>query len=646
LKALVNRCMKQRTKPTARRQRQPRTEPKRDGPSANHPTNQAAVRKRFRLDQKGVYKIEYTEQGEKPSWICAPLEVLAHTRSAENEDWGKLLKFSDPDGHSHEFVLPMSMLAKDWASVLGKLLSLGLRINGTRNALNDLREYIQRTEPSASVRTVTRIGWYLAGGAFAFVLPDETIGTTNNEAIRMQAAHEQSHLFQTAGSLGNWRKDVAYYCQENSLLAFAVSCAFAAPLLPFSGQQGGGFHLVSTSTTGKTTLLRVAGSVWGGGSQLGFCETWNSTMNGLENTAEWHNHCLLLLDELKMMKADEAVNVAYALATGQRKTRQNREGHTQRKAEWQLLFLSSGELSLEEHLKGVGQRSYGGQAVRFCEIPAKVSEEHGSFEKLYNFVTAKALSDHLVEQTEKKCYGTAGLEFVRKLAGLGYDRTVAKVKALVSDFLRDHVPSGLSAEVTRSADRFALLAAGGELATQLGVTGWIPGTAMNSVAATFAAWRRNRGTDGKWDENGAITHVRSLLLSHGNSRFEYYEEPWNPKKGRSDSYQPIHNRLGFKTRGDDSEIEYVFHKDSLRELCHPFSFDLTIEALRRKNLLVADPNYPTARRTPPELKRGRFYVISARIFDDEQQPGLDFDEKPSSESSQPSQRPRKGIQVQ
>jgi putative DNA primase/helicase len=261
----------QRTKPTARRQDQLPSDRKR--PSANDPANQTAVRKRFRLDEKGVYKIEYTDQGEKLCWICSPLEVLAHTRSAKNEDWGKLLKVTDLDGKPHDYVFRMSDL-EDWAGVLKALFSLGLRIDTKRNARNDLREYIQMAEPSVSIRTVERIGWYSDDGAFAFVLPDEAIGPTNGESIRMEALQEHSHLFAKVGSLDDWRKNVAYYCQENSLLAFGVSCAFAAPLLKFSGQQGGGFHLVATSTTGKTTVQRVAGSVWGGGSNLGFCETW------------------------------------------------------------------------------------------------------------------------------------------------------------------------------------------------------------------------------------------------------------------------------------------------------------------------------------------------------------------------------------
>ena len=45
---------------------------------------------------------------------------------------------------------------------------------------------------------------------------------------------------------------------------FVLCAAFAGPLLPKLDIEAGGFHLVGCSSVGKTTLLDVAGSVWGG----------------------------------------------------------------------------------------------------------------------------------------------------------------------------------------------------------------------------------------------------------------------------------------------------------------------------------------------------------------------------------------------
>ena len=100
-----------------------------------------AVPRGFRLNDRGVYKLRHEEhdekRDEKPQWICAPLQVLAYTRSTENEDWGKSLSFRDPDGLRHEWLMTMAMLAKDGAEFRAKLRSLGLRISAAKSAPND-----------------------------------------------------------------------------------------------------------------------------------------------------------------------------------------------------------------------------------------------------------------------------------------------------------------------------------------------------------------------------------------------------------------------------------------------------------------------------------------------------------------------------
>ncbi|WP_329926147.1 DUF927 domain-containing protein, partial [Pseudomonas aeruginosa] len=74
---------------------------------------------------------------------------------------------------------------------------------------------------------------------------------------------------------------------------FAVSLAFAAPLLKLVGIGGGGYHLKGESTDGKTTTMKVAASVCGG---TDFWHTWRATGNALEGTASRRNDATLMLD--------------------------------------------------------------------------------------------------------------------------------------------------------------------------------------------------------------------------------------------------------------------------------------------------------------------------------------------------------------
>ena len=100
-----------------------------------------------------------------------------------------------------------------------------------------------------------RIGWH----GETFVLPEENIGPSGGEMILFQAAREMGHNLRANGTtLEQWRQQVSRYCSGNSRLLFCVSCAGAAPLLHFLGEQSGGFHLVADTTVGKTTCLTAA----------------------------------------------------------------------------------------------------------------------------------------------------------------------------------------------------------------------------------------------------------------------------------------------------------------------------------------------------------------------------------------------------
>ena len=63
-----------------------------------------------------------------------------------------------------------------------------------------------------------------------FVLPDGYIGQSNDEWL-FTDNRPDSNLFKKRGTLKDWRKHVAALCVGNSRLIFALSIAFAAPML-------------------------------------------------------------------------------------------------------------------------------------------------------------------------------------------------------------------------------------------------------------------------------------------------------------------------------------------------------------------------------------------------------------------------------
>lgn len=119
----------------------------------------------FRLVAHGVEKRIRREDKETRAstvewkWFCSRIEVAAETRSAEGEEWGRLLRVTDRDGRVKEWAMPMSMLAGDGTAYRERLLSLGLIMAPGKFARDALHEYISTAQAREKARCVSRIGW-------------------------------------------------------------------------------------------------------------------------------------------------------------------------------------------------------------------------------------------------------------------------------------------------------------------------------------------------------------------------------------------------------------------------------------------------------------------------------------------------------
>ena len=323
-----------------------------------------------------------TDADGNRTFVCSPLTIEADTRDEHGENWGRLLVFADRDGVKKRWAMPMSLLAGDGREFREQLLSLGLDIAPGTKARNLLNAYLN-TKPEKKAFCVTKPGWHRG----AFVLPDGTIGADDGEPIYLQTI-SANHLFREKGSVEEWRDQIGRLCAGNSRLTLAASVAFAAALLdPLQGENGG-WHLTGQSSTGKTTALLVGGSVQGGGGDRGFIRRWRATINGLETVAETHHDALLCLDEISECRPDDVNEAAYMLANGQGKARQSRGGALRRTLEWRLTFLSSGEISIADHVAQSGKRVRAGQEVRVINLPADAEKGLGLFEDLHGFASA------------------------------------------------------------------------------------------------------------------------------------------------------------------------------------------------------------------------------------------------------------------
>ncbi|MBD9642244.1 DUF927 domain-containing protein [Pantoea sp. PNT02] len=487
--------------------------------------------------------------------ICSPLRVTAITSDADGSNYGRLLEWEDTNGMSRKWAMPMELLGGSGEELRRVLLVNGLsyiNINGMARA--HLMEYISLCKPDRKVTCVNKTGWH--GGVY--VLQDEVIGR-DAQSVILQTSSVQGRDFRVSGTTEEWRDQIGRYCIGNARVAFSVSLAFASPLLRLVGMGGGGYHLKGESTDGKTTTMKVAASVCGG---TDFWHTWRSTGNALEGTASRRNDATLMLDEIREVDGREAGNIAYMLANGQGKARARTDGSVRETNRWNLLFLSTGELSLVEHAANAGERTYAGVEVRMIQIPSD-SGMHGVFEELHGFSGGKALAEHL-EQSVTQHHGAPFRDWLHHITQ-NLPEVTSQAKAMLKDFTRRLTPQDAGNQVGRAVTRFALVAMAGELATRAGITGWPEGEAFKAAERCLASWMTDRGHAANQEDKAALEQICDFMTRNQFSRFaDWYDERNRPTA-----------MMGFRKvdkGGNDSEPVTTFYvlPSGWKEICKGF----------------------------------------------------------------------------
>ncbi|WP_416758171.1 DUF927 domain-containing protein [Pseudomonas sp. BNK-6] len=568
----------------------------------------------FRVTPEGVF---YTGDDGESRPVCSPLDILARTRDDKGHNWGLLVEFDDPDGAKKRWNIPARNMTGDFGKdVLGPLVDMGLRLAGTRsgrNARNDLQSYLQGFDSTERARLVTRLGWH----GPAYLLPDQQIGNSHEHLFFCDAGAQLPPISE-CGTLTQWQQQIGALCVGNHRLAFVVSVAFAGPLLHLLGHESGGFHLYGDSSGGKTTHLQVAASVYGGPRLV---RSWRSTDNALESIAAAHSDGVLVLDEIGMCDPRIVGETVYMLGNGTGKARANDRGQAGRQVqEWRLLFLSTGEKTLAQHMADANKELKAGMEIRMLAVPADASKGFGMFDILSGFEDAATLSDALKARVAKY-YGTPLTAFLKALCKpgeiLGW---TAILRRSLEGFISKSLPATASGQAHRAAARFGLAAAAGELATALGITGWPEGTATTAAQVCLNAWLEERGGAGNMEGDAIVNRLRQVIERFGESRFTR----WDGIAAKTDDHAPrTADRLGFRRTvehgmGDGiyTLVTYYFLPTAWRaEVFKGMSLTLVNRELIARGILEASAEGRAAQSVRlPGLSKTRAYVVHANAL--------------------------------
>lgn len=562
---------------------------------------------KFKVKKSGLY---ITKKGNRSRRISPYISVHSIARDERGSNWQAEVKFIDLDDTQCTIMIPKGKLMSP-TKVIELLSSNGYQLPLNKNDKQLVCTYLASTTPDRRTLLSNSVGWH----GRQVLVGDYVIGKGSETLALDTTLNESVDQFSKNGSLDDWRSSVAHLCTSSSLLIFSICAGFASPLLRFTDIGSGGFHFQGNSSIGKTTLLKAAGSVIGGG-QDGYISSWWTTLTGLEETALAHCDFLLCLDELKLVDADpvkaarKACHTVYFLANDKNKTRSKAyTGMGAFNKRWSVLVLSTGEQSLAEHADQAGISRLSGEEVRLIDIPADPGCKLGIYEKLVSGFTDPAKLSEAISSGSQTHYGTPIRVFLKKLIKK-YDSDGLRVRidGLVEKFVARHVKEDAPASDRRFAKRFGLVYAGGILAVKLGVLPWKANKVRRSVDACYQAAYTNR--PGNTETN------RRQLIKRVCRKFSKMEGLLDFVTIKTTDYSEAELQAcsGFKKKNTDGEIFFYVRRQWLLKWCKTEGqLSIILEHFeKRGQLQPGTGDDPTQQRKITGIKkRRRYYVFTA-----------------------------------
>ena len=347
--------------------------------------------------------------------------------------------------------------------------------------------------------------------------------------------------------------------------------------------------------------------------------SWRSTDNAVEFLAQLHSDSVLILDELKQCDPKIVGEAVYTLGNGTGRNRAAQKGGLRPTPAWAVLFLSSGELTLEGHMQQARMQPMEGQRVRMPAIPAEPDGHIGTvFETNHEFEGGAELS-RFIEREAALNHGHAGLAFLEQVTGQ-FDAVRERLREGLAAFRLAHVPELADGQTGRIADRFALVAVAGELATEYGLTSWPEGWATQAAAACFYGMVKLRpGGFGSGEDASMLRQARTYFAEHGEDRFSDWGRAENDDTHRPNTQQRAGWRKTVKDAAGDAVATewFVLFDAFVKQVCEGHDREALLRLLRDRGHLVPDKGRPfdhSARL--PGIGKMRCYRIKSSILDD------------------------------
>jgi putative DNA primase/helicase len=363
-------------------------------------------------------------------------------------------------------------------------------------------------------------------------------------------------------------------------------------------------HIYYKTSNGKTIVLQLAATVFGNGARASrgglptAVQSWHGTANAIEAQTAANSGILDIRDEVGVNRGHVS---PYSQAGGQGKGRAKADGSLQDGRSWSTQILSSGEISMAEHIESTTGRSMmGGEAVRMIGV------QSGGLLNCCSLEVVDALKENC-----GRYYGVAGPAFAQWVLNRFDGNADALSQQLTGevDLIRDQLCDEVRAagqtlqnEHVRVMRSFALQAAAGCWAVQAGILPLSEDEVMDAVRQVRDAWLGGLssvsvGAKGIQKVRDYVQARRGQMLAVGSARERNFVPGMDPGI--------LHDGCVLLTQA------------TFEDVCGGLDADLVVTALEASGILKRKDDQRKAQVSIAKLgvTKQRFYVLDlVRLF--------------------------------
>lgn len=423
------------------------------------------------------------------------LQKIDRVRDLAMNEAYDTIRFTNGDGTTGKIEITGDQSAK-MHSLEKALLRAGADLPHNQVERNQmLKECINASCPVYELRD--RTGW--TDDHKTFVFPFSAISNRSTTIRGVSKNRLPSGILPpgVSGTLESWRKEVASIVACSSVGMTVLSAVFAAPLISIlRNTTSFGLCIHAGSRTGKTSLLVAAASALGAknGNELA---KWLNTPTGLRQLMACANDGPLLIDDLNAIvgrpkDVDSALSeLARTIESG---SGTNRDGKYARKTgaghdRWRCILMTSFETSLTSAARAAGRERQQGEVIRLIDVPAVSSKKPLTvFDRPAKGGRAPTPAD-LYKACDRN-HGVAFRVYAELLIKKNRKAIEKRALSAMKVFLKRANISTASPAILDIAKKFALIYAGGILATEFKVTGWSEKALLTSLLRVFSRIKR------------------------------------------------------------------------------------------------------------------------------------------------------------